>query len=277
VVGEIEENAVIFFNEEPVAGFAENGSLLGEIEESHEGTSGWDWGGLEDKLRFGESGLHDGLGGREFVALEKAAGHRVRHEEDPAFRALTLPGGVDAVLNKIDAEEVETFLEAGEAGLGGVEVEGAGEHPLGSALEGVGGSGWGLGEDEEVVGETDKVVVCLLEREVEFVEEEVGEEGRERGALSDTFAEAGDVFAVPNLGVNPEMKEMGEFGGEVLAGEELEEEGMLDFVEEGGDVGVDNELKAAVAELDDAGDGAVDGTAGTVGEAGVEELLLEAG
>ena len=50
---------------------------------------------------------------------------------------------------------------------------------------------------------------------------------------------------------------------------------MLNVVEEALDVGLENERKAAIMPLADAGDGGMDAAAGTVGEGGVQEFFFE--
>ncbi len=65
---------------------------------------------------------------------------------------------------------------------------------------------------------------------------------------------------------------MGDAGLLLEAGEE---EVVIQFIEKGVDIGVDDVFVALVMEFAEAGDGAVDSTAGAVGEGAFEELLFE--
>ena len=279
VIGEVEEDFVFLFDQEAVAGLAEDGALLGEVQIGHGRVPRFRWcgrgwrqgsqGGAFERHFEGVAGRGELIGG--------AAGGRERrgHEKDAALGARVLPGDPDGVALEEGAEELEAVLEIGDAGFIEIESEVGGFEKLGALEEGLVGLVGGLGEDDEVVGIADQFAAALFEFAVEILEEEVGEQGGNGGALGNAAADGADVGAVPALAADPEAEE-GHYGFAGLAfGEALEEEVGVDAVEKALNVGVGDEDVAELAALADAGDGAVDGAAGAVAVAAFEELLLE--
>lgn len=218
-----------------------------------------------------------GWGGRGSPLLEETGGHRPGGKDHAVAGRALLPGAPDVSALEVDAEEGETLLKGNGAHLFALEFEAVAGEPGASGFEGLLKLLGARAEDDEVVGVADEAPGVAGEMAVEAVEEEIGEEGRERGALGDAAAEAGDAVAVPEFGVNPGGEEREEAGIAVVGGEEVEEEGVVHGVKEIADVGLEDELIATVAPLKDTGDGAIDGVTGAVGEADVEGFLFDFG
>ncbi len=100
-----------------------------------------------------------------------------RHEDDMGGFAVGFPGRPDFVFMEESSEEVKALFEADDLGL--FEGEGKVEpfEDLSSAVEGVLGLGFGLREDDEIIGIADEFASGGFEFAVEILEEIIGEEG----------------------------------------------------------------------------------------------------
>ena len=204
MIGKIHENFVVFFDEEAVAGFTENTALLGEVEKGHgRGSFIGLVGGRRGCGYALESEGHGGAVGSTLVFGAEARGNGAGHEDDVGGFLVGFPGGPDVVAVEVGSEEMEAFLEAGDAGF----FEGEGEVESGEDFAGAEECGFGLGagfgEDDEVVGVADEFFAGGFEFAIEVFEEVVGEEGGDGRALGDAFGHGVGEVAVPPLAADP--------------------------------------------------------------------------
>ncbi len=137
------------------------------------------------------------------------------------------------------------------------------------------GRRFGLAENHKVVGIADQAEASGEDAVVEGIQAKVGEQGADDGALRDADRGAGEVEAIPDGVVEPEAAEAeGRFVGDQL-GETGEEDGPVDVIEEGVDVGVEEPCVAFAEAGVDALDGQPDAAAAAVGEAAIVELGFE--
>jgi len=97
--------------------------------------------------------------------------------EEPADGiGVFFPGFPDFFFLEVNAEEAEAFVEVGEPAFFGMEFEAKSGKDLSREGEELLGLFGGFGEDDEVIGITDEAAAGVEEADIEFLEEEVGEE-----------------------------------------------------------------------------------------------------
>ncbi len=211
-------------------------------------------------IRSGEERRRDGRGRRDGFQAAAFAG---------------FPGGGEHVLEEDDAEELEAVAEAGNAGFFGLQAEVESGEGLFGELQRSLDRRFGLAENHKVVGIADQAEAGGEEAVVEGIQAKVGEQGADDGALRDADGGAGEVEAVPDGVVEPEAAEAeGGFVGDER-GEAGEEDGPVDVIEEGVDVGVEEPGVALAKAGVDALDSEADAAAPAVGEAAIVEFGFE--
>lgn len=205
VIGNIEEEFVLLFDQEAVAGFAENGTLLGEVEVSHGFVPSCVLGWGLNELDAGEGDFEGGFGRGHFETGAHGGGERAGHEDDAAGFAFAAPGNPDAFAEEESTEEAEAVIEIRDAGFAVVEFEVALREEGFGLQERLPGFFGGLGENDEIIGVADKFAAGFFEFAVKIFEEEIGEEGRDGRALGNAGAEWEDFGAIPNGGFDPEF------------------------------------------------------------------------
>ena len=207
VVGHVEHDTVLVFQQEAVARLPQNGTLFGQIEIGHVSVSFFVLGsgtGDVTETRFQQSGFHRGLAARRAEPFEQFGRHGAGHSEDPAlFAALVAPRGPDLVALEENTQEMQAELEIGDPGLGCVQFELELGQFLGDHAEGGGGLGFGAGEDHEIVGVSDQFPVPRRECAVQRHQEQVGEERRKRRALGQALVTGPQASPVPCRAPDP--------------------------------------------------------------------------
>ena len=132
-----------------------------------------------------------------------------------------------------------------------------------------------LRQDHEIVRVPDQFAPALLQFPVEILQEEVGQQRRNRRTLGNAAQQPVEVAAVPDAPPHPLPHQVHEQLPRLPLAQALEEQIVVHAVEKGVDVAVDAVDVPQLPALADARDGPVHRTARTVTVTALQEFLLE--